>query len=86
MFALLAAGKIVEGVEPHIQDNNLECITAHFNSTFDGSKEVNVQLTKCILDLRKHSIVIFKGNPNFIEHTKGRRTETLGTNISSNKE
>lgn len=65
------ANKMMKGVEIPMQSNNFDGIKAHINSTFEGTKEVDVQLSEGVLDLRKHSVVVFKEHPNSTEHTTG---------------
>lgn len=65
------AGEIMEGIWVPIQENNLDSVTAYFNSTFEGLEAVVVQLTKGILDPKKHSVVTVKNNPKSSEYPKG---------------
>ncbi|MBA0680177.1 hypothetical protein Goari_011889 [Gossypium aridum] len=52
----LGHGTIAVGLEQPMQINNFDGVKAHFNPTFEGLEDVDVQLIKSILDPRKHSV------------------------------
>ncbi|PPD98674.1 hypothetical protein GOBAR_DD04303 [Gossypium barbadense] len=64
---------IAVGLEQPMQIHNFDGVKAHFNPTFEGLEDVDVQLIKSILDPGKHSVVIFIEIPNLNshEHSKG---------------
>lgn len=81
MNALLDADKMVDEVEMPMQSNNFDDIKAHLNPTFEGPEKFDVQLTLGVLDIEKHSVVIFKKHSNSTEHSIDRRAEVRGASL-----
>ncbi|PPR97842.1 hypothetical protein GOBAR_AA22825 [Gossypium barbadense] len=49
---------------------------SHFNPTFEGSVELVVELSTCVLDLERHSTIFFKENVD-LKFVKSAKTVRL---------
>ncbi|KAH1073661.1 hypothetical protein J1N35_025989 [Gossypium stocksii] len=76
------------GFETPIQAKKNDRIIAHINLTFEGPEKVKILLTEGVLDLRKHTAIIFKDNQhlNFKKFAGKRNAVVLGVNNPGNKD